>query len=110
MNKMQIPTSVQLHTAIDVLTKLGARLKNEAAYSINQLPETHLGAHYAGKIGAMAIEQTIRIEKVTAQLKSWCEEWDFHDRQFNDAKNAAEDEWNGVNIEFQKPCDAMQVA
>jgi hypothetical protein len=71
---MQAPTTSQLRTAIEVLTKFGERLNIEAAYSITQLPETQLGAHYAGSIGMQTIEQTSRIETVTAQLKNWHDE------------------------------------
>jgi hypothetical protein len=71
---MQTPTTAQLLTAIEVLTKLGERLNIEAAYSITQFPETQLGVHYAGNIGALTLEQTARIETVAMQLKNWHDE------------------------------------
>ena len=39
-----------------------------------QLSESSAGAHHAGRIEVSAIEQTTRIEAVTAQLKSWRDE------------------------------------
>jgi hypothetical protein len=119
---MQAPTTSQLRTAIEVLTKFGERLHIEAAYSITQLPETQLGAHYAGSIGEQAIEQTSRIETVTAQLKNWHDELSEQKRSIfvnADAqialdvspgknmaldKNAAKNKWHEVKTKFQKSC------
>ena len=71
---MQTPTTAQLRTAIEVLTKLGERLNTHAEHSVMQLSESQLGAHYAGSIEVRAIEQTARIETVTEQLKNWRDE------------------------------------
>ena len=71
---MQTPTTAQIRTAIEVLTKLGERLNTHAEHSVMQLSELPAGAHHAGRIGVSAIEQTSRIEAVTAQLKSWRDE------------------------------------
>jgi hypothetical protein len=71
---MQTPTTAQLRTAIEVLTKLGERLNIYAEHSVMQLSESQLGAHYAGRIEVGAIEQTTRIEAVAAQLKNWRDE------------------------------------
>ena len=67
---MQSPTTAQIRTAIEVLTKLGERLNTHAEHSVMQLSESPAGAHHAGRIEVSAIEQTSRIEVVTAQLKS----------------------------------------
>jgi hypothetical protein len=89
---MQSPTNAELETAIGVLTKLGERLNTEAAHDIIQMPETGLGAHYAGDIGSQTIERTACISAVSAQLKIWHEEsaakgsWQIHEAR----KNAAE--------------------
>ena len=71
---MQTPTTAQLRTAIEVLTKLGERLNTHAEHSVMQLSESQLGAHYAGRIEVVAIEQTTRIEAVAAQLRNWRDE------------------------------------
>jgi hypothetical protein len=68
---MQTPTTAQLRTAIEVLTKLGERLNLHAEHPVMQLSESQLGAHDAGRIEVGAIEQTIRIGAVAAQLKNW---------------------------------------
>jgi len=71
---MQTPTTAQLRTAMEVLTKLGERLNTHVEHSLMQLSESQLDAHYAGRIEAGAIEQTSRIEAVAAQLKNWRDE------------------------------------
>lgn len=68
---MQTPTTAQLHTAIEVLNKLGERLIEQAAKSVLQLPETQVGDQYAARIEARAIERTGQIQIVAAQLESW---------------------------------------
>ena len=55
---MQTPTTAQLRTAIEVLSKRGERLNTHAEYSVIQLAESPLGAHYAGSIEVGTIEQT----------------------------------------------------
>jgi hypothetical protein len=71
---MRTPTTTQLRTAIEVLTKLGERLNTEATHSVIQMPESQLGAHYAGSIGVRVIEQISHIETVAAQLENWRDE------------------------------------
>jgi hypothetical protein len=78
---MQTPTTAQLRTAIEVLTKLGERLDIHAEHSVMQLSESQLGAHYAGRIEVGAIEQTTRIEAVATQLKCWRDELLQQERQ-----------------------------
>lgn len=63
-----------MRIAIEVLTKLGERLNTHAEHSVMQMSESPSGAHHAGRIEVSAIEQTSRIEAVTAQLKSWRDE------------------------------------
>jgi hypothetical protein len=71
---MQTPTTAQLRTAIEVLTKLGERLNIHAEHSMMQLSESQLGAQYAGRIEVGTIEQTTRIKAVANQLKNWRDE------------------------------------
>ena len=68
---MQIPTTAQLRTTIEVLKKLGEHLNTQAEHSVMQLAESPGGTHQAGRIGVSAIEQTTRIEGVVAQLEQW---------------------------------------
>ena len=78
---MQTPTTAQLRTAIEVLTKLGERLNTHAEHSVMQLSESPLGVHYAGRIEVGTIEQTSRIEAVATQLKDWRDELLQQERQ-----------------------------
>ena len=78
---MHTPTTAQLRTAIEVLTKLGERLNTHAEHSVMQLSESPLGAHYAGRIEVGAIEQNSRIEAVNTQLKNWRDELLQEERQ-----------------------------
>jgi len=71
---MLTPTTAELFTAIEVLRKLGLRINEHAAHSVEQLPNTDLGDQYAEHIEAQTIEQTGPIEKVSMQLKNWREE------------------------------------
>lgn len=71
---MQTPTTAQIRTAIEVLTKLGERLNTHAEHSVMQLSESPAGVHHAGRIEVSAIEQTTRIEAVAVQLKNWRDE------------------------------------
>jgi hypothetical protein len=67
---MMIPTTAELLTAIEVLKKLGERVNEHAAHSVNGLPDTELGNTYATHIEARAVEQTSHIEKVATQHRS----------------------------------------
>lgn len=71
---MLIPTTAELHNAIEVLKKLGQRLNEHADHFKTQLPDTCLGNNYAAKAEVQTIEQTTRIEAVTEQLKNWRDE------------------------------------
>jgi hypothetical protein len=107
---IQIPTEDELEAAIEVLVKLGKRLNAEAIHSIVQMPETQLGVHYAGNIRSQALEQTIRIGAVAAQLKNWHEElsvpesWCVSDAQKNAVENktCVEEQWHEKEIGFKK--------
>jgi hypothetical protein len=107
---MQIPTTAELETAIEVLVKLGHRLNTEAAHSIVQMPETQLGVHYAGNIRSQTLEQTIRIGAVAAQLKNWQEELSVPEswcvsaalKNVVENKTSVEEQWHEKEIGFQK--------
>ena len=107
---MQIPTANELETAVEVLVRLGERLNTEAAHSIVQMPETQLGAHYAGNIRSQTLEQTLRIGAVAAQLKNWQEELSVSELQcvsdarknFLENKTSAAGRWHEKEIGFQK--------
>jgi hypothetical protein len=71
---MQTPTTAQLRTAIEVLSRLDSRLNEHATHSVKKLPESALGGQYAGRIESSAIEQTGRIKLVAAQLECWRDE------------------------------------
>ena len=71
---MQTPATAQLHTAIEVLNKLGQRLNAHAEHSVLQLSESPHGTRHAGQVEVTAIEQTTRIEAVSTQLKYWRDE------------------------------------
>ena len=78
---MQAPSLAQIHTAIEVLKKLGEHLTTQAEHSVMQLAESSAGTHQAGRIGVSAIEQTTRIEGVVAQLEQWRAELNKQGRQ-----------------------------
>ena len=78
---MQTPTTAQIHTAIEVLNKLGERINTHAEDSVMQLSESPHGAQHAGCIEVGAIEQTTRIEAVAAQLQHWRDELGQERRQ-----------------------------
>jgi hypothetical protein len=78
---MQTPTTAQIRTAIEVLSRLAERLNAHAEHSVMQLSESPLGAHHAGRVEVGAIEQTTRIETVSAQLKNWRDELLQKERQ-----------------------------
>ena len=44
---MTTPTTAEIHTAIQVLKKLGERFTEHADHSKLQMPESPLGEHYA---------------------------------------------------------------
>ena len=71
---MQLPTTAQIRTAIEMLKKLGERLNEQAAHSVMQLHDTRLGDQTAGRIEARAIEETTQIQNVAMQLEQWRDE------------------------------------
>lgn len=71
---MLIPTTAELHNAIEVLDKLGQRLNEHATHFKTQLPDSCLGDNYAAKSEHQTIEQTTRIQAVAEQLKNWRDE------------------------------------
>jgi len=79
--KMQLPTTIELWTAIEVLDKLGKRLEAETAHSIQQLPETTIGNEYAVKMAARNAERITRIEAVKSQLENGSQELNQGRRQ-----------------------------
>ncbi len=68
---MQTPTTAELLNAIEVLEKLGERIKHHAAQSARQMPASGLAGHFLGQIGVNAMEQTHRAEAVAKQLMDW---------------------------------------
>jgi hypothetical protein len=68
---MQTPSTAQIHTAIEVLKKLGEWLNERSANSVMHLQDLQSGDHQAGRIEAATIEQTTRIGTVAAQLEKW---------------------------------------
>jgi hypothetical protein len=71
---MQMPSTAQIRTAIEVLKKLSERLSEHRAHSITQLPDTKFGDQYAARIEARTIEQATRIQTVSLQLEQWRDE------------------------------------
>lgn len=66
---MRTPNTTQLRTAIEFLKMLGERINETAACSITQLPDMRLGEESAARTEVRAIEQTTRIQTVSAQLE-----------------------------------------
>jgi hypothetical protein len=68
---MQTPTTIQIRTAIEVLQKLGERIKEHAARSVRQMPSSHRAGLLLGQITVNAREQTQQVEAITGQLQTW---------------------------------------
>ncbi len=68
---MQIPSTAQIRTAIDVLKKYGEHINHNAVNTMIGLTDSQLRDQKPGRIEARTIEQTTRIETVAAQLESW---------------------------------------
>jgi hypothetical protein len=68
---MQIPTTAQIRTAIDVLKKFGEHINHNVADLVVQLPDTHSGDHCAARAEVLKIEQVGRIQTLAAQLEHW---------------------------------------
>jgi hypothetical protein len=78
---MQTPTTTQIQTAIEVLQKLGERIKEHAARSVRQMPSSSQAGQILGQIGVNAMEQTKQVEDLTGLLKTWHGELDQRRRQ-----------------------------
>ena len=68
---MLTPTTAELHTAIEVLRKLGQRINDNAARSVRQMPSGSQAGQLLGQITVNAREQTQRADDVAEQLKNW---------------------------------------
>lgn len=68
------PTVVQINTAIEVLEKLAKKINDDAARSIEHLPESKGADKHAERLEAMTIEQTDSIKSVAAKLQNWHDE------------------------------------
>jgi hypothetical protein len=77
---MQAPTTTQIHTAIEVLQKLGERINEHAARSVRQIPPSSINGQLAGQISANAMEQTKQVQEITGLLKTWHGELDCRRR------------------------------
>ena len=71
---MQTPTTAQIRTAIGVLKKYGEHINTHAADEVIGLHESPHSDQQAARIGSRTIEQTTRIETVSAQLANWRDE------------------------------------
>ncbi len=78
---MQTPTTAQLLTAIEVLKKLSERIHAHANHSVQQLPDSKLGADYAAKIRVQGIEQNAQIAILVTELECWRQEVQEQRRQ-----------------------------
>jgi len=68
---MQTPSTVQIRTAIEVLKKYGEHINHNVVNRVIELSDSQLHDQQSGRIEAGTIEQTTRIETVTAQLEKW---------------------------------------
>jgi len=78
---MQTPSTTQIHTAIEVLEKLGERINEYAARSARQIPNFSLAGHIAGQISLNAMEQTKQVQEITKLLKTWHGELEHRRKQ-----------------------------
>ena len=78
---MQTPTTMQIRTAIEVLQKLGERIKEHAARSVRQMPSSHQAGLLLGQITVNVREQTKQVEAITGQLEAWHSELEQRRRQ-----------------------------
>lgn len=70
---MKAPSTNEIRIAVKVLEAFRDQAHIEAADSIIQLPDSSLGAHYAGRIGSQALENSGRVEDIIARLNDWKE-------------------------------------
>jgi hypothetical protein len=78
---MQAPTTTQIHTAIEVLQKLGERINEHAARSARQILPCSVAGQLAGQISVNAMEQTKQVQEITGLLKTWHGELEYRRRQ-----------------------------
>lgn len=78
---MQAPTATQVHTAIEVLEKLGERITKNAARSLMQLPPCNGVGTVAGQIAVDSQEQNKQVQAITGLLKTWHSELERQRRQ-----------------------------
>lgn len=71
---MQTPGTIQIRIAIEVLKKYGEHLNHRASNLAVELAESPQAIHDAGRITTGTIEQTTRIQTVSAQLEQWRDE------------------------------------
>ena len=68
---MELPTTYQIRTAIEVLGKLGERINQHATNSVRQIPRSHVAGNLAGQIVVNAREQTTQVQAITGLLETW---------------------------------------
>ena len=78
---MQTPSTAQIHTAIEVLKKLGERINEHAARSVRQIPPSSVNGQLAGQISVNAMEQTKQVGEINGLLKTWHGELEQRRRQ-----------------------------
>lgn len=78
---MQTPTTAQIRTAIEVLEKLGERINEHAARSVQQISPSSINGQLAGQISMNAMEQTKQAQEITGLLKTWHGELEYRRRQ-----------------------------
>lgn len=78
---MQVPTSAQVRTAIEVLEKLGERINEHTARSVRQIPPSHAAGQLVSQISANAAEQIKQVQSLTGLLQTWHGELERQRRQ-----------------------------
>ena len=78
---VQTPTAEHIQTAIGVLEKLAKRIDDEAACTVDRLPDSKWADKYAERLEAKTIEETTSIKSVVAKLQNWREELSQQSRQ-----------------------------
>lgn len=68
---MKSPTPSQVRIAVEVLKRLEARLNQQGAHGIAQVPKSRAAQDYAAGLEERTLEHVGRIKLVTAQLESW---------------------------------------
>lgn len=68
---MQVPTTIEIRNAIEVLEKLSERINKNAARSLSQIPPCYGAGEVAGEISANSMEQNKQIQSITGLLQTW---------------------------------------